>query len=303
VTTSARNWKHATEGPEFENAWSLGADCGIDDLDAILKSNLLCNDLGLDPITLGATIAAAMELFEKGKIDESQTGMALTFGNADAMVALTEMAAYRRGFGNEIAEGSKRMTAKFGDPDLFMGVKGQEFPAYDPRAIQGMGLGYATSNRGACHLRAYTVAAEVVGNPDQMDPRATEGKAELAIAFQNTSTVVDATGLCLFLTFGTTLEAIRPILTAATGIELDDDQMLQVGERIWNLERLWNNRAGLTAADDSLPKRMLREPIVAGPAQGEVNRLTEMLPEYYELRGWSPEGEPEMGKLAELGID
>ncbi|MGE4607140.1 MAG: aldehyde ferredoxin oxidoreductase C-terminal domain-containing protein, partial [Myxococcota bacterium] len=269
----------------------------------ILKSNWLCNDLGLDPITLGATIAAAMELFEKGKLDQSQTGMALTFGNADAMVALTEMTAYRRGFGNEIAEGSKRMTAKFGDPDLFMGVKGQEFPAYDPRAIQGMGLGYATSNRGACHLRAYTVAAEVVGNPDQMDPRATEGKAELAIAFQNTSTVVDATGLCLFLTFGTTLEAIRPILTAATGIELDDDQMLQVGERIWNLERLWNNRAGLTAADDSLPKRMLREPIVAGPAQGEVNRLTEMLPEYYELRGWSPEGEPEMGKLAELGID
>ncbi len=303
VTTSSRNWKHATEGPEYENAWSLGADCGIDDFDAILKSNLLCNDLGLDPITLGATIAAAMELFEKGKLDESQTGMSLRFGNADALVALTEMAAHRRGFGNEIAEGSKRMTEKFGDPDLFMGVKGQEFPAYDPRAIQGMGLGYATSNRGACHLRAYTVSAEVVGNPDQMDPRATEGKAELAIAFQNTSTAVDATGLCLFLTFGTTLEAIRPILTAATGIELDDDQLLRVGERIWNLERLWNNRAGLTAADDSLPKRMLREPIVAGPAKGEVNRLSEMLPEYYELRGWNPEGEPSAGKLAELGID
>jgi aldehyde:ferredoxin oxidoreductase len=302
VTTSARNWKHATEGPEYENAWSLGADCGIDDFDAILKANVLCNDLGMDPITLGATIAAAMELYEKGVIDDTQTGMPLTFGNGDALVALSEQTAYRRGFGNELAEGSKRLTAKFGEPDLFMGVKGQEFPAYDPRAIQGMGLGYATSNRGACHLRAYTVSAEVIGNPDQMDPRATEGKAELAIAFQNISTAVDATGLCLFLTFGTTLENIRPILTAATGFELDDAELVRVGERIWNLERVWNLRAGLTAADDTLPKRMLHEPIQAGPAKGEVNRLSEMLPEYYQERGWNAAGEPSERKLAELDI-
>ncbi|NQZ96949.1 MAG: aldehyde ferredoxin oxidoreductase family protein [Myxococcales bacterium] len=302
VTTSARNWKHATEGPEYENAWSLGADCGIDDFDAILKSNTLCNDYGMDPISLGATIAAAMELYEKGTISEEQTGLPLGFGNADALVALTEQTAFRRGFGDEIAEGSKRMGEKFGDPDVFMGVKGQEFPAYDPRAIQGMGLGYATSNRGACHLRAYTVSAEIVGIPEPVDPRATEGKAELAIAFQNISTAVDATGLCIFLTFGTSIESIRPILTAATGAAMSDADLVTAGERIWNLERLWNNRAGLTSADDTLPKRMLNEPIPAGPAQGEVNKLGEMLPEYYRARGWSEDGRPLDAKLAELGI-
>jgi aldehyde:ferredoxin oxidoreductase len=302
VTTSVHNWKHATEGPEYENAWSLGADCGIDDLDAILKANTLCNDLGMDPISLGATIAAAMELYEKGVIGDSQTGMPLRFGSGEAMVAMTEKTAYREGFGNDLAEGSKRLADKYRRPEVFMGVKGQEFPAYDPRAIQGMGLGYATSNRGACHLRAYTVSAEIVGIPLQVDPRATEGKAGLAIAFQNISTAVDATGLCLFLTFGTTLERIRPILTAATGIDLDDAELVRVGERIWNLERVWNMRAGFTAADDTLPTRMLEEAIPSGPAKGEVNRLSEMLPDYYRERGWSAAGEPSADKLKELGI-
>ena len=302
VTTSARNWKHATEGPEFENAWSLGADCGIDDLDAILKANTLCNDLGMDPISLGATIAAAMELYQKGVIDDSQTGLPLRFGSGEAMVAMTEKTAYREGFGDELAEGSKRLADKYRQPDIFMGVKGQEFPAYDPRAIQGMGLGYATSNRGACHLRAYTVSAEIIGIPEPVDPRTTEGKAGLAIAFQNVSTAVDATGLCLFLTFGTTLERIRPILTAATGIDLDDEELVRVGERIWNLERVWNMRAGFTAADDTLPKRMLEEAIPSGPTKGEVNRLSEMLPDYYRERGWSAAGEPSADKLRELGI-
>jgi aldehyde:ferredoxin oxidoreductase len=300
--TSPRNWRHATEGPEYENAWSLGADCGVADLDAILKANTLCNDLGMDPISLGATIAAAMELYEKGKIGDAETGMPLRFGSAEALVAMTQRTGLREGFGDALAEGSKRMGERFGDPDVFMGVKGQEFPAYDPRAIQGMGLGYATSNRGACHLRAYTVSAEIVGIPEPLDPRATAGKAELTRAFQDVSTAVDATGLCLFLTFGTTLEGIRPILTAATGIALTEEDLLRVGERIWNLERVWNNRAGLTAADDTLPKRMLREPIPDGPAKGEVNRLGEMLPEYYRVRGWSQAGEPAPEKLAELGI-
>jgi aldehyde:ferredoxin oxidoreductase len=243
-----------------------------------------------------------MELYEKGVLTDAETGMSLRFGDADALVALTEKTAYREGFGAELAEGSKRMCDKYGEPDAFMGVKGQEFPAYDPRAIQGMGLGYATSNRGACHLRAYTVSAEVLGIPVQVDPRATEGKADLAIAFQNISTAVDATGLCLFLTFGTSLEAIRPILCAATGFELEDEDLIRVGERIWNLERVWNMRAGLTAADDTLPKRILEEPIANGPAKGEVNRLGEMLPDYYRARGWTEEGEPTAEKLAELGV-
>jgi aldehyde:ferredoxin oxidoreductase len=302
ITTTVENWKNATESPEFENAWSLGADCGIDDLDAILMANTLCNDLGMDPISLGATLAVAMELYAKGVIDDSQTGMPLRFGSGDALVAMTEQTAFRQGFGDDLAEGSKRLAEKFERPELFMGVKGQEFPAYDPRAIQGMGLGYATSNRGACHLRAYTVSAEIVGIPMQVDPRATEGKAALAIAFQNISTALDDTGLCLFLTFGTTLEHIRPILTAATGIDLDDAALVRVGERIWNLERVWNLRAGFTAADDTLPKRMLEEAISSGPAAGQVNRLSEMLPEYYRERGWSPTGEPSASKLRELDI-
>jgi len=303
MVTSPRNWRHATEGPEYENAWSLGADCGISDLDAILKSNTLCNDYGLDPISFGATLAAAMELYEKGVLTDEQTGMPLRFGSGDALVTMTEKTAFRDGFGDVLAEGSKRMGAKLGHPEVFMGVKGQEFPAYDPRAIQGMGLGYATSNRGACHLRAYTVAAEIVGNPEPLDPRATEGKAELTRDFQNVSTAVDATGLCLFLTFGIGLADIAPIVAAATGDDCSEDDLVRAGERIWNLERLWNMRAGLTAADDTLPKRMLEDPIPAGPAAGHVSRLAEMLPEYYRVRGWDVDGRPTAAKLAELGIE
>ncbi len=302
LNTSPRNWKHATEGPEYENAWSLGADCGVADLDAILKANTICNDLGLDPISLGATIAAAMELYEGGVLSEEQTGMPLPFGSGDALVALSEATGYRRGFGDDLAEGSKRMGEKYGHPEVFMGVKGQEFPAYDPRALQGMGLGYATSNRGACHLRAYTVAAEVVGEPEPMDPRATEGKAQLAVDMQNISTAVDAAGLCVFLTFGNTLSDLTPLVAAATGIAYDDDALVRAGERIWNLERLWNLRAGIDPSEDKLPKRMLEDAIPAGPARGEVSRLAEMLPEYYAVRGWSPDGRPDAAKLAELGL-
>jgi aldehyde:ferredoxin oxidoreductase len=301
VKTSPRNWRHATEGPEYENAWSLGADCGIGDLDAILKANAWCNDLGMDPISLGATIAAAMELYERGVLSEEQTGMPLRFGDADALVALAEATAYRRGFGDALAEGSKRMADRFGHPEVFMGVKGQEFPAYDPRAIQGMGLGYATCNRGACHLRAYTVAEEVVAGTH--DPRATEGKAELAVAKQDASTAVDATGLCVFLTFGNTIADLAPILAAATGVDYSEAELVRAGERIWNLERLWNLRAGIDASQDTLPRRMLEEPIPAGPAQGTVNRLGEMLPEYYRVRGWTPAGEPTAEKRAALRID
>jgi aldehyde:ferredoxin oxidoreductase len=300
--TSPRNWRHATEGPEYENAWSLGADCGISDLDAILKANTLCNDLGMDPISLGATIAAAMELFERGVLSEDRVGMPLPFGSGEALVALAELTGWRRGFGDEIAEGSKRLADRFEHPEVFMGVKGQEFPAYDPRALQGMGLGYATSNRGACHLRAYTVAAEVVGEPEPMDPRETAGKARLTTDMQNVSTAVDATGLCLFLTFGNTLSDLTPLLAAATGIDYTDEDVLLAGERIWNLERVWNLRAGIDAAQDTLPRRMLEDAIPAGPAQGQVNRLGEMLPEYYRVRGWSADGRPSDAKLAELGI-
>ena len=302
LQTSPRNWRHATEGPEYENAWSLGADCGVSDLDAILKASTFCNDLGLDPISLGATIAAAMELYGKGVLSDAQTGMPMPFGSGDALVAMSEATGYRRGFGDELAEGSKRMGEKFGHPEVFMGVKGQEFPAYDPRALQGMGLGYATSNRGACHLRAYTVSAEVMGEPEPMDPRATDGKAQLTVDMQNISTAVDAAGLCIFLTFGNTLSDLTPLVAAATGIAYTDDDMIRAGERIWNLERMWNLRAGVEPSEDKLPRRMLEDAIPAGPAKGEVSHLDRMLPEYYRVRGWGEDGRPTSAKLAELGI-
>jgi aldehyde:ferredoxin oxidoreductase len=135
-----------------------------------------------------------------------------------------------------------------------------------------------------------------------MDPRATAGKAKLTAEMQNASTAVDATGLCLFLTFGNTIGDLTPLLAAATGIDYSDEDLLRAGERIWNLERVWNARAGVGASEDVLPKRMLEDPIPSGPAEGCVNRLAEMLPEYYRVRGWTPDGRPTPAKLAELGI-
>jgi len=302
VTMHPRNWRIAGEGPEYENAWAMGADCGIGDLDALIKANWLCNDLGMDPITLGATLAAAMELYEKGALTDAQTGMPLRFGSAEALVAMTEKTAYRDGFGDLLAEGSKRLTARFGHPEFFMGVRGQEFPAYDSRAIQGMGLGYATSNRGACHLKSYTVSPEILGIPEKMDPHATAGKAEITKIFQDITSAVDATGLCIFLTFGVGLEDMLPQLVAATGAKYTMESLTRAGERIWNLERLWNERAGLGKGADVLPKRITDEPIPSGPAKGKVNRLGEMLPEYYRLRGWTPDGVVTPKKRKQLGL-
>ncbi|MBM3264055.1 MAG: aldehyde ferredoxin oxidoreductase family protein [candidate division Zixibacteria bacterium] len=302
VTTRPHNWRIAVEGPEYENAWAMGADCGINDLDALIKANALCNELGMDPISFGATLAAAMELYEKSVIGDAQTGMPFKFGSGDALVAMAEATAYRDGFGHELAEGSKRMTAKFGHPEFFMGVRGQEFPAYDARAIQGMGLGYATSNRGACHLKSYTVAPEILGIPTKMDPAVTEGKAEITKIFQDATSTVDSTGLCIFLTFGVGLEEMQPQLAAVTGVNYTVNSLLQAGERIWNLERMWNQKAGFTGKDDTLPKRLLEEPIPEGPTKGQVNRLHEMLPEYYKLRGWTPDGVPTNERLAALGL-
>jgi aldehyde:ferredoxin oxidoreductase len=302
VSTSPRNWRIAGEGPEYENAWAMGADCGIGDLDALIKAGWLCNDLGMDPITYGATLAAAMEMYEKEILSNSVTGMPLRFGSSEALLTMAEQTAYRRGFGNLLAEGSKRLTARFGHPEFFMGVRGQEFPAYDARAVQGMGLGYATSNRGACHLKAYTVSPEILGIPKKMDPHTHEGKAEITKIFQDITCAVDATGLCLFLTFGVGLEEILPQLVAATGVPYTMETLTQAGERIWNLERLWNERAGLGKGSDVLPKRLLEDPVPSGPAKGLVSKLPQMLPEYYQLRGWTVDGEVTPEKRRELGL-
>ncbi len=299
VNTHPRNWRPAVEGPEYESAWALGADTGVADLDAVIKANYLCNDLGMDPISFGATLAAAMELYETNVIDDSVAGMPLPFGSAEALIRMTEATAYREGFGNELAEGSKRMTAKYGHPDLHMGSKGQEFPAYDPRGFQGMGIAYATCNRGGCHLRAWTPEIEAFG---KADPHTPDGKAEWVAKQQDLTTAHDATGLCLFVGSGNMKSDLLPVLRAATGVEYTVDDLLEVGERIWNVERLFNNGAGFTAADDSLPKRLTAEAHTEGPSAGVVVQLDEMLPRYYEARGWTPEGRPTPEKLAALRV-
>ncbi len=284
-------YRVASGGLEYEAAWALGCDTGVADIDALTYANFICNEQGLDPISFGATIAAAMELYEIGAITKAHTGgLEIPFGSAEALCRLTELTGRGEGFGLEIGLGSRRLCAKYGHPELSMTVKGQEFPAYDARAIQGMGLTYATSNRGACHLRSYTVSSEVLGVPVKTDPHVTEGKAELAKAFQDATAVVDSSGLCVFTTFAWSLADIQPQIAAACEGDWSLDKLNEVGERIWNLERQFNLDAGLSGADDTLPPRLLHEPANTGPAKGLVNGLDKMLPEYYQVRGWTPDG-------------
>jgi aldehyde:ferredoxin oxidoreductase len=281
----------ASGGLEYEAAWALGADTGVDDLDALTYVNFLCNEDGFDPITYGSTVAAAMEMFEDGVITTKDTGgIELKFGSAEAFVAVTELLVTGEGFAKDLGLGSKRLCEKYGRPELSMTVKGQEFPAYDPRGIQGMGLTYATSNRGACHLRSYTVASEVLGIPVKTEMNDTDGKPELVKAFQDATALVDSAGLCIFTTFAWGMDNIAPQIDAACEGDWSVENCLETGERIWNMERLFNEAAGFTADDDKLPKRLLEEVIKSGPTEGQVNRLGEMLPKYYEVRGWTPDG-------------
>ncbi|MEJ2344595.1 MAG: aldehyde ferredoxin oxidoreductase family protein [Gammaproteobacteria bacterium] len=293
----------ASGGLEYEAAWALGSDTGVDDLETLTYANYLCNEDGFDPITFGSTVAAAMELYESGVITDKDTGgVELKFGSAKALAQCAELTARGEGFGKILGLGSKRLCEKYGHPELSMTVKGQEFPAYDPRGIQGMGLAYATSNRGACHLRGYTVASEVLGIPEKTDPLVTEGKAELVKAFQDATAAVDSSGLCLFTTFAWTLDDIAPQLDAACEGEWTPDKLLEVGERVWNLERDFNLKAGLTGKDDTLPKRLRKDAAKTGPAKGMVNELDKMLPHYYEIRGWTPEGELTDDIRSRLGL-
>lgn len=280
----------ASGGLEYEAAWALGSANGVSDLEALTYANFLCNEQGMDPISFGATVGAVMELHEMGVLTKDQLGIEAPFGSARALAWFAEITVKGEGFGKEIAQGSKRLCARYGHPELSMSVKGQEFPAYDSRGIQGMGLTYATSNRGACHLRSYTVASEVLGIPVKTDPLATEGKAALVKAFQDATAVFDSAGVCIFTTFAWTLADLAPQLAAACTPEFTLEELNVIGERIWNLERDFNNRAGFTAKDDTLPKRLLTEPARTGPAKGKVNGLEKMLPEYYALRGWDENG-------------
>ena len=292
----------ASGGLEYEAAWALGAANGVKDLEVLQYCTMLCNEEGIDPISFGATIGAVMELYEMGVLTREQLGIEAPFGSAAALAFLVEETIYSRGFGKEIGQGSKRLTARYGHPDLSMSSKGQEFPAYDGRAIQGIGLAYATSNRGGCHLRGYTIASEVLGIPVKTDPLEHEGKPELVKAFQDATAAFDSAGICVFTSFAWGLADVAPQVQAACGEQFTTEELEKIGERIWNMEREFNNAAGFTKADDSLPKRLLTEPAKTGPAKGKVNMLAEMLPKYYAARGWDSEGVPTPETRARLSL-
>jgi aldehyde:ferredoxin oxidoreductase len=292
----------ASGGLEYEAAWALGAANGVKDLEALQYANLLCNEEGIDPISFGATVGAVMELYEMGVLTQEQLGIDAQFGSAQALAFFAEQTVNGRGFGVEIGQGSKRLTAKYGHPELSMSVKGQEFPAYDGRAIQGIGLAYATSNRGACHLRGYTIASEVLGIPVKTDPLEHEGKPELVKAFQDATAAFDSSGLCIFTTFAWGLADLAPQMQAACNEDYTTEELEKIGERIWNMEREFNNAAGFTSKDDSLPKRLLTEAAKTGPAKGKVSMLPVMLPLYYKARGWDSEGRPTSETKKRLGL-
>ncbi len=292
----------ATGGLEYEAAWALGAANGVNDIEALQYANTICNEQGMDPISFGATIGAVMELYEMGVLTKEQLGVESPFGSARALCELADMTANGVGFGKEIGQGSKRLTAKYGHPELSMSVKGQEFPAYDARGIQGMGLTYATSNRGACHLRSYTVASEVLGIPVKTDPLTAEGKPELVIAFQDATAAFDSAGICIFTSFAWGLADVAPQVAAACGPEFTLENMAKIGERIWNMEREFNNKAGFTNKDDNLPPRLLNEATKTGPAKGLVSKLPEMLPKYYAARGWNADGTLKPETRTRLGL-
>jgi aldehyde:ferredoxin oxidoreductase len=292
----------ATGGLEYEAAWALGAANGVNDIEALQYANTICNEQGMDPISFGATIGAVMELYEMGVLTKEQLGVESPFGSARALCEFADMTAAGTGFGKEIGQGSKRLCAKYGHPELSMSVKGQEFPAYDARGIQGMGLTYATSNRGACHLRSYTVASEVLGIPVKTDPLTAEGKPELVIAFQDATAAFDSAGICIFTSFAWGLADVAPQVAAACGPEFTLENMAKIGERIWNMEREFNNKAGFTNKDDNLPPRLLNEATKTGPAKGLVSKLPEMLPKYYAARGWNADGTLKPETRTRLGL-
>ncbi len=290
------------EGPEYETIWAFGADCGVDDLEAITRVNYLCNELGIDTITMGTTIACAMDMQEDGILTEDETGLKLEFGNSDVLIKAAMLTSSKEGFGARLARGSYRLAESYGHPEYSMSSKKQEYPAYDPRGSQGMGLEYATSNRGGCHVRGYMTSAEVIGIPEKLDPNTTEDKAFWTKAFQDLTAAFDSSGLCLFNTFAIGSDELFRLMKYATGFDYTEEEILKAGERIWNLERLFNYKAGITKEEDTINPRLLNNPLPDGPSAGEVVNLEEMLEEYYQLRGWNEEGIPGEEKRTELEL-
>jgi aldehyde:ferredoxin oxidoreductase len=279
------------KGPEHETMALLGSNCGLGDLNDICRANYLCNEFGIDTITTGATISCAMELFERGYLSEKEIGYPLKFGNAEAMFQLIKEIGHHQGFGDVLAGGGYSMAERYGHPELFMGVKKQGMPAWHPQGAEVIGLQYATSNVGACHTKSTLPFYE-----GRMDPA---HHVEWAKQDQDHVAIVDSSVLCWIIYHGP-LWYEKPLLwlRLVTGIDYTEGDLSLIGERIWNLERLFNLEAGLSGRDDSLPKRITDEPRV----NNQVVHLDRMLSEYYRLRGWDEDGVPTPEKLEELGL-
>ncbi|MQL50719.1 aldehyde ferredoxin oxidoreductase [Desulfofundulus thermobenzoicus] len=285
----------AVEGPEYETLALAGSNCGIDDLQAIVKFNYLCDDLGLDTISCGNTIAFVMEMTEKGIKD-----FGITFGDTEKYLEIPELIATRKGIGAELAQGVKALSEKYGGREFAMHVKGLEFPGYDPRGSWGMGLAYATADRGACHLRAWPIAEEAYG---QRDPFTIEGKAQLVVDLQHYNAIKFSAILCDF--WALSLATLAEIASVVLGAEISESDLVTAGERIVNLARLFNWREGFTKKDDTLPARVFNDALKSGVTAGKLipeQEFQRMLEEYYAIRGWDKEGKPREDKLKSLNV-
>ncbi|WP_435155148.1 aldehyde ferredoxin oxidoreductase family protein [Haladaptatus sp. DFWS20] len=290
------------ESYEYESAWALGPNSMTDDRDKVALMIDRCNDVALDTIEMGNTMAMAMEATEEGRLDEG-----LEWGDVETMVDMIDRVAHREDeLADLLAEGAARAAAKLGDEEMALDVKGQTMAAYDPRAMKGMAIGYATSNRGACHLRGYTPAAELLGIPEKVDPADWEGKGELCATFQDMHAVSDSFDICKFNAFAEGVEEYVLQYNGMTGLDVSEDDLMESGERIYNLERYYNNLVGFDGDDDDLPVRFIDGHPDAipgtGGSEGQLAELDEMKAEYYDVRGWEDGVVPDE-KLDELGID
>ncbi len=295
-----------TEGPEYENVWSFGANCENVDVGAIIQAEYLCDYYGLDGITAGNVIGFLMECVEKGLLKDSDIGFPMAFGNDESIINAIHLIGKCDGPGKLWGQGVKKLAQQIeGAQDLAMHVKGLELPAYDPRGSAGMALAYATSDRGGCHLRSWPIGEELLATRDRMDLVSLEFKAELVKTQQDLFCMVNCSGMCLFATFAVNLKQITPLLYSVSGLEVfsSSDEVMKIGERVNNLVRRFNIREGLTKELDTLPERFFSDPLKEGPCRDRVVELDQLKEEYYLVRGWDADGIPKAEKLKELGLD
>lgn len=297
------------EGPEYETIYSYGTMCGIADPLTILQANYLCDDLGLDTLTAGVTIAFAMECREKGMLDELDgENLVPVFGDRKGVLKLTKAIAHRRGIGDLLAEGSNKTSLVIGkgSEKLLVTGKGLEIPGYDPRGLKGTGLAYATSSRGACHMNHHIQTVELHGmwRGRPIDRETYDNKAGLVKWLQDFTTFTDCLVTCRFLRpLADDYNIYLEMLKLACGYEISPDEAGLIGERVFNLERLYNVREGMGRQNDSLSYRITCEPITNGPSKGSTLDLDLMIDEYYSLRGWNSDGIPEKETIIRLELE